>query len=175
MEFRYRNAMAREFFMKSNSRINRVVLIVCALTLEGNLGLHGAQATERMGTSTWDVGQVPLRVSEANHQLIGVYGDVRVRGNKTAIISDRTHPEEILKVAIQGLDLQERRRLNRQCTLRACSEIFLGFVVQGRLQAIRSYPYRSTKRPVVPPDPPLLLLSKFSEQRWLCVGARRCT
>jgi hypothetical protein len=116
--------------MKSNSRINWALLIVCALTLEGNLSFHGAQATERIGTSTWDVGQVPLRVSEANRQLIGVYGDVRVRGNKTAI-NDHAHPEEILKVDVRGLDPQDRRPLNRQCTLKACSEIFMGLEVAG--------------------------------------------
>jgi hypothetical protein len=58
--------------MKSNSHINRALLIVCALSLEGSWNFHGAQAAERVGTSTWDVGQVPLRVWEANHQLIGI-------------------------------------------------------------------------------------------------------
>jgi hypothetical protein len=126
--------------------------LLCALTLGGNLIVRGAQATERLGTSAWDVGQVPLEASERTHQLIGVYGDVRVRGDKAGTIKDRTHPEKTLNVDLQRLDQLDRGRLNNECSLKACAVILLGYIVEGRLQATRSYAYED--RVVVPPAPP---------------------
>jgi hypothetical protein len=131
----------QEIIMKSTPCATDILLFVCALTLGGNLIVRGAQATERIGTSAWDVGQVPLEASETTHQLVGVYGNVRVRGDKAGTIKDRTHPEKTLNVDLQRLEPLDRRRLNSECSLKACPEILMGYIVQGRLQATRSYAY----------------------------------
>jgi hypothetical protein len=149
----------QEIIMKSPPYATGALLFICALTLEGNLIVRGAQATESIGTSAWDVGQVPLEVSETTHQLIGVYGDVRVR-DKTGTIKDRTHPEKTLSIDLQRLDPLDWRRLNSQCSLKVCPEILMGYIIQGRLQATRSYTYENINRIVVPPDPPASAASR---------------
>ena len=81
--------------MKSTPYTTGALLFICVLTLGGNLIVPRAQATERIGTSAWDVGQVPLEASETTHQLIGVYPDVRLRGDKAGTIKDRTTPKRL--------------------------------------------------------------------------------
>ena len=117
-----------------------------AVTIMIILSVNGRTwASERLGRPVWDVGQIPSGMNWAKSTHIFVYGAFTSPGN-SGIIKDVSNPPRSIDVDLKSLGRKENRHLRNQCALRACSNIFEGFMLRNRFYPIEVISYHGTNQ-----------------------------
>jgi len=126
--------------------VKAISLAACAFLLTLPFTRAPARGAERIGVRVLNVTQIHPNAAMGNSDYMGIYGDVLMRRRGLIIIKDRGHPETFIEVTTRRLGAADRRHLRKQCALTACSEIVLGRMAGGRLEAVRLYTFRTSDR-----------------------------
>jgi hypothetical protein len=130
--------------MTINTGATAIRLTACLFMLTTTtLVTDGARGAESLGTTVWDVGRIPAQAAETTRAYLGVYGDVQVRASGVVTSRDQTNPKKSILIDVRRLPPADRQRLRRECAREACSEITMGTIIHGVLQAQSSEPFRS--------------------------------